>query len=190
MKSSIGKLFRFTGLAASVLVWMVILLSIFHNPWFVFTKHAFSDLGGPEAANPWIYNYGMILLGILGFLYSLTLIEDAANKIETVGGAFMLIAGIFLALIGLYPSGTSPHNWVSTWFFVQAGLAIISWGIGLLLSGFKNLGTVFTAMGVLGGMFAIFIDWPSVAVLEAYGICIIEVWIVLMLKVHVVREKS
>ena len=54
MKTPIGKLFRFIGLVAAVLAWIVILLSIHHNPWFVFTKHAFSDLGGPGAEKPWI----------------------------------------------------------------------------------------------------------------------------------------
>ncbi len=190
MKVPIGKLFRFTGLAAAVLAWIVILLSISYNPWFVFTKHAFSDLGSPTAEKPWIFNYGLIIIGVLALLYSLTLIEDAANKIENAGGAFTFIAGIFLALIGTYPSGTRPHTFVSTWFFIQSDLAIIAWGMGLLLSGLKVFGMVLTAIGILAPIAATIIEWPSIAIMEACGITLIDAWAVLMLKVHMRRARE
>lgn len=190
VKALIGKVLPFTGLAVAILAWIIILLSMSYNPWFVFTKHAFSDLGGPKAENPLFYNHGMIMLGFLSLLYSLSLIRDAVNKVEAVGGAFMFTAGIFLALIGVYPSGTRPHNFVSTWFFTQTDLAIITWGIGLLFSDWKIMGMVFTGMAILGTLAAAIIEWPSVAVLEAYGIVLIDAWIVLMLKVHIKRTKK
>ncbi len=186
MKASIRKLFRFAGIEAGILVWMVILLSISYNPWFVFTEHAFSDLGGPRAEKPWVFNYGLMIVSVFGLLYSLSLIKDATNKVETVGGAFMFTANIFLALVGFYPSGTTPHTFVSTWFFIQADLAIVTWGIGLLLRGRKVFGMVSTTMGILGPLVAALIEWPSIATLEAYGIIMIDAWMVLMLKAHIV----
>lgn len=179
-----------TGLVAAILTWIVIFSSIHYNSWFIFTEHAFSDLGGQASENPWIYNHGMVMLGVLMLLYSLALIKNSLNKIECVGGAFMFIAGVFLALIGIYPSGTRPHNFVSTWFFVQADLAIIAWGIGLLLSGLKAFGVAFTGMGVLGPLVAAAVKWPSTAVLEAYGIVLLDAWVVLMMKVHHIRVKK
>jgi len=190
LNTPIGKLFRYAGLAAAILFYIVSLLSIHYNSWFIFTKHAFSDLGGLEAQKSGIYNWGMIILGVLILLYSLTLIQDAINKVETVGGAFTFIAGIFLALIGIYPSGTQPHNFVSTWFFTQAELAMLTWGIGLLLNDWKGFGNVILAMGILGPIGAIVIQWPSVAIIEAYGIVIIDIWVVLLLKVQTARLKS
>lgn len=184
LKASARKLFRLTGLTVAVFAWIAVLLSVHYNPWFVFTKHAFSDLGGPGAENPWIFNYGPIITGVLALLHSFALIKGATNKVESVGGAFMFIAGIFLALIGVYPSGTTPHNFVSVWFFVQTDLAITTWGIGLLLRGRKAFGLVSIAMGILGPLVALAIKWPSTAILEAYGIAIIDAWVVLMLKVH------
>lgn len=171
-------------MAAALLAWTVILLSISYNPWFVFTKHAFSDLGGPAAEKAWIYNYGLIATGALVLLYSLALMMNAANKVENAGGAFISIAGIFLALIGAYPSGTRPHTFVSIWFFAQTDLAVIAWGIGLLLRGWKVLGAVITAMSITGPALAVAINWPSAATLEAYGIAIVDAWVALMLRVH------
>jgi Predicted membrane protein len=40
----------------------------------------------------------------------------------------VFVAGLFLALIGIYHAGTRPHVFVSTWFFVQMDTALIAWG--------------------------------------------------------------
>ena len=190
IKALVGKPLRLAGVAGAILAWVVIYLAISHNPWFVFTEHAFSDLGGPMAEDAGIFNNGLIVLGGLFILYALTLIWDAINKVETVGGAFALMAGVFLVLIGVYPSGTTPHTFVSIWFFVQADVAITVWGIGILLSGWDMFGLVFTCIGIVGPMIAVAVTWPSIAVVEAYGIALIDAWVVLMLRVHYVRWKK
>jgi hypothetical membrane protein len=189
-RALVGKPLRLVGVAGAILVWVVIYFAIRHNPWFIFTEHAFSDLGGPMAEDPGIFNNGIIVLGGLFILYTLTLIRDAINKVETVGSVFALMAGVFLALIGVYPSGTTPHTFVSIWFFVQADVAIMIWGIGILLSGWDVFGLVFTCIGIVGPTIAVAVTWPSIAVVEAYGIALIDVWVVLMLRVHYVRWKN
>lgn len=190
IKALVGKPLRLVGVAGAILAWVVIYLAISHNPWFVFTEHAFSDLGGPMAEDSGIFNNGLIVLGGLFILYALTLIGDAINKVETVGGAFALMAGVFLTLIGVYPSGATPHTFVSLWFFVQADVAITVWGIGILLSGWDMFGLVFTCIGIVGPLIAVAVPWPSIAVVEAYGIALIDVWVLLMLRVHYVRWKK
>lgn len=182
------KIFRLTGVMIAILAWIIIFISIAQNPWFVFINHAFSDLGGPQANRPWIFNYGLMLLSILSSLYSFSLIKDATNKIETVGGTFMLIASVFLALIGIYPSGTNPHTFVSIGFFIQSDLVIIAWGIGLLFRGLKRLGTLFSVIGILGPLVALIVQWPSIAILETFSILIIDLWVILMFKVSTIAE--
>lgn len=183
------KIFRFMGLIAMIFAWIVILTSIQLNPWFVYTKNAFSDLGGPDANMPWVYNYGLIITGLLVILYSIYLVLDSDNKIETVGAAFVLIAGVFLMLIGIFPAGTEPHVFISLWFFIQFDLAIITWGFGLLLSGWRSTGLVFLLMSVLGPIIALLINWPSAAMAETYGIFIIDIWVLLMFRIHI-KESS
>ncbi len=89
------------GLASALGGWLVILVAISRNPWFVFTRDAFSDLGNPLANDPWIFNYGMMINGLLIILYSLYLIEVSFNKAGTVGGGFTTITGIFLMLTSI-----------------------------------------------------------------------------------------
>jgi len=190
IRALVGTPLRLIGVVGVILAWVVIYLAIHRNPWFIFTEHAFSDLGGPMANDPGLFNVGLIVLGGLFSLYALVLLQDAINKVETAGGSFALLAGIFLALIGVYPSGSTPHTFVSLWFFVQADIAITAWGFGILLSGWDRFGAVVTGIGVLGPMIAVAATWPSIAVVEAYGIALIDVWVALMLRVHYVRLKK
>ena len=178
---------RLIGIGGAVLAWVVIYLAVQRNPWFIVTEHAFSDLGGPLASDPGFFNTGLIGLGGLFSLYALTLIQDATNKVEAVGGAFAFLAGVFLTLIGVYPSGTAPHAFVSLWFFVQADLAITAWGIGMFLSGWDWVGAICIGLGVGGPLIAVAAPWPSLAVVEAFGIAVIDVWVAFMLRVHYVR---
>jgi len=84
-----------------------------------------------EGANmPWIYNYGLITTGLVIMLYSAYLVYSSRGRLEAVGSGYVFIGGIFLALIGFFPGGTRPHIFVSTYFFVQMGLAILAMGLG------------------------------------------------------------
>jgi hypothetical membrane protein len=150
-----------------------VLLSVYYNPWFSIFKHAFSDLGASKANMFWIYNYGLIITSFFVILYSIFIILSANNKLEVISGSFFLIAGIFLALIGIYPSGTRPHVFVSTYFFVQSNLAIIAWSLGNIK---RSIGKIFLAIAIIAPIFGFGIEWPSVALQEAFGITIIIIW--------------
>ncbi|MGB9729777.1 MAG: DUF998 domain-containing protein [Thermoprotei archaeon] len=189
MKQSFNTLLRFSGPIAAILAWITIGVSVYYNSWFAFNANAFSDLGGPRATNPWIYNYGLIVTAIFVIMYSLYLILDSLNKLEIVGGSFIFIAGMFLSLIGIYHAGTRPHVFVSTWFFIQMDLAILTYGLGLVLEKIKYYGIISIMLSIIGPITTVIIRWPSVAMMEAYGILIIDIWVFLMIKVHYLHLK-
>ena len=172
----------FLGIVAAILAWIVIGVSWRLNPWFVFTRDAFSDLGGPHACCPWIYNYGLILVGVLVSAWSIPLYYFAKTKLEAIGAGYMLLAGIFLALIGVFPSGTRPHVFISTWFFVQADLAFIALSAGMTRRK-TPVGRILLAISLLAFPVAAAIEatigWPSTATIEAYGIAVIDVGVIL-----------
>ncbi len=171
---------RYMGVVAAVTAWLVIAISVGVNPWFIFTKNAFSDLGGPHAVDPWIYNYGLIITAIFMGLYSINLLLLSRNKVEDFASAFVFVSGLFLALIGVYHEGTRPHVFVSTWFFTQMDMAIITWGIGSLLARDRKMGLFSLLLGVMAPVIALIIPWPSAATVEAYGIAVIDSWVAVM----------
>ena len=181
---NIIKIFRYFGLLAAISGWITIFTSIYFNPWFVFVRDAFSDLGGQDANMPWIYNFGLMITGLIIILYSFSQLYDSMNRIEAYASGFTTLTGVFLILIGFFPSGTRLHIFVSTWFFIQGDLAILTWGIGLLYRGYRRLGLFFTLLGLVAPLIGFGLNWPSAATVEAFGVLVMDIWIIGMLRVH------
>ena len=150
------------------------------NPWFSIWRDAFSDLGGPQARYPWIYNYGMVVVASLIMIYGACMVGSGLNKFHYVGGSFFMVAGMFLAMVGIYHEGTYPHVFVSQWFFYQADLSVLAWGIGSIKAGHRTAGYFEVAIALGGPLGADLIRWPSAATLEAYGIALIDVFALLV----------
>ncbi|MCX8185069.1 MAG: DUF998 domain-containing protein [Sulfolobales archaeon] len=174
------RILRFSGLVAVVLAWVVIYVSTYRNPWFDVFRHALSDLGGPRAADPWIYNVGLVATGVVTSTYSLYLAAASREKASIYASAFIFIAGVFLSLIGIFPSGTRPHTFVSTWFFVQMWMALVASAVDFLLRKKLIPGLTTLALLITGPLGAVLIDWPSVALLEIYGVVIIDIYVIIL----------
>ena len=177
---------KYLGVASGISGWLVILAAIMVNPWFVFTEDAFSDLGGRLSAYPWVFNNGMMFTGLLIMVYGVYLTSISLNQSMKIGSWFTVVSGLALFLIGLYPTGTSPHFLVSVWFFGQTDLAIGAWGLGLRDR--FEVGWLFLVMSVMGPIGAILVPWPSTAVVEAYGIVLMNIWVVLMTRFDLTKN--
>jgi len=166
------RLLKVSGVAASASAWLIISECIRRNPWFDAFQHAFSDLGTARATDPWLYNYGLMFVALLLLLFSVHMVIEATRRLEVVGGAYMSIAAVFLALIGAFPGGTKPHAFVSSWFFIQAFLAILTYGLGKWqVDRASSLASLTTfSLALLGAL----VDWPSVATAEAYEIVLLN----------------
>ncbi|MEM0494143.1 MAG: DUF998 domain-containing protein [Thermofilum sp.] len=152
---------------------LVLLVAVSRNPWFNFFVHAFSDLGGPKASDPWVFNNGLIALGFMQCLYSLGLLARARSRGAAFACGLCFTAGVFLALIGVYPSGTKPHAFIAMWFYLQALMAMSALGLALLVEGRRVPGALLLALGLLplplGYAVEITVGWPSLAVVEYAG---------------------
>jgi hypothetical membrane protein len=170
----------YSGLAAAILAWIVIGLSWwFNRGWFVYTRDAYSDFGGAVSCCPGLYNYGLMIVGAIMVLFSACIVWYSVGKLEVLGGGFLSLAGIFLALIGLFPSGHRHHVFVSTWFFVQANLALILLFLGLWKSYKEESYKAILILQLLAFPIAIIVEllwsWSSAAVIETYGIILIDI---------------
>ncbi len=168
------------GPAAVALAWIVIVVSVALNPWFSLWSNAFSDLGGPSANDPWVYNYGMISVASLIVIYGGCMVMGGLNRLHYVGGSFFMVAGLFLALVGVYHEGTYPHVFVSHWFFYQSDLSVLAWGLGSIRAQSRFTGCLELSIAVVGPIVAAALRWPSAATLEAYGIVLIDAFALLV----------
>ena len=171
----------FLGPLTAVAAWLVILASWWLNRgWFTYTRHAFSDLGGSRSCCPGLYNYGLMVLGALFSLYGIGVTIRTRTKLGVVGGGYIVIAGIFLALIGLFPTGTRHHVCVSTWFFIQSylGLILVLAETTRHSNAAKYALIVMLASIPTGIAIAVWPEWPSAAVLETYLILFIDLAVI------------
>ncbi|KAA8923053.1 DUF998 domain-containing protein [Thermoplasma sp.] len=175
-----------TAAAAIASAWITILVSALLNPWFSITHNALSDLGGgnmlynghPAPALPFVYNGGMIITGFLIALFSSLGIAHSSSKVENTGFSFFMISGLFLCLIGIYHEGTYPHDFVSIWFFILSTISFATLGISRIILRKYGTGTAILAMLALSWIVEYLVKWGSVAESEIFGICVIDVAVI------------
>ncbi len=181
------KLIKFFGFLAIISAWITIIVSISINPWFRITNNALSDLGGgnmilnshPAPADPYVYNIGLMITGIIIAIFSSYVIMYSRNKIENAGASFFIMAGLFLTLIGIYHEGTYPHDFVSIWFFIIASIAYATIAISLFFSKFSKTGISLLIILIISWILFIIIPRQSVAEDEIFGIIIIDIMAIL-----------
>lgn len=173
----IGKMTGYFGGSLVVVPWLLFLLCYFLNPQWVLTRDALSSFGDPSFSQfPWVYNYGLAIIALIIWLMSLGIVATAENKVQVFGGTFWFVAGIFLALIGYYHGGTYPHDFVSTWFFAQAALAMSVMGLGSYFSHDVRGAVVPIILAILMPLGAVLVSFPSAATTEIYEIVVIDAW--------------
>ena len=186
------------GLLAIAFAWITIFLAISLNPWFRVNSNALSDLGGgnfqnnghPSPSYPFVYNYGLIITGILIGLFSISMLHKIENKIEIAGFSFFIIGGLFLSLIGIYHEGTYPHDFVSIWFFIISSISFFVIGIGYLSQKYYKFGALLTGINLLSWIAYVVIPWQSVAEDEIFGVLVIDILVLLSLYNFLNRTRS
>ncbi len=181
------KLTAITGICVVAFAWIVIALSMYLNPWFNPTQGALSDLGGgnllanghPAPSYPEVYNYGLIMTGALIMILSSLAISLNSSKVETAGESFFIIAGLFLALIGIYHEGTYPHDFVSIWFFMIATASYFVIGASMLKGKIRKYGAAIMATVPLAWIIYAIVPWQSTAEDEIFGVLVIDLLIIL-----------
>jgi hypothetical membrane protein len=182
IKKLFEKITRYSALALVILPWIVFLLCYLLNPQWVLTRDALSSFGDPSFSKfPFVYNDGLGVIAIVIWIMSLGIVVTSENKMQTFGGAFWFVAGFFLAMVGIYHSGTYPHDFVSTYFFVQAALTILVMGIASFTAHDFRGALVPISLAIIMPLGDILIPFPSSATTEIFEIVIIDAFVIFSL---------
>ncbi|NJE08168.1 DUF998 domain-containing protein [Thermococcus sp. M39] len=177
MKSN--KIFRIgavSGIALSVLFVIVLTIAISLNPWFSFYKNALSDLGSLKVPTKYIFNCGLILMGLSGIVFSLAAVKYFDSAVMHI----LTIAMIFLIAVGVFPEEYGKIHSIPAILFYLLSLAGIFYA-GILfkerkekmLSLFSMVGSVVTFILVISTLGKV-----GLAVPEMIGAVFILSWIV------------
>lgn len=170
MQKSIIKGFRISGacgILTPIIAFMFIGLAIDSAPEFSWTENALSDLGVIPGATAYLFNYGLIISGILGFVFATSLFRmmrffdmlsaDGRSHIlghKGLGGAmFFSLACLALVAIGVFPENVRyAHFLASVAFFVLLLVALMLFGIGFWQLKQKPLAAFTLLLGVVGAV--------------------------------------
>jgi hypothetical membrane protein len=164
-QSKITRVAGISGIFIPIVIFTCLGLSIASSPWFTWTQNALSDLG-IQANTAAVFNYGMILGGILTLIFSIGLIKILSNK---TGAYFLSISSIALIGIGLFPETFfALHFITSASFFVLLTIAMLIIGLTIKQNSFER------SMGSLAFVFALIAIGSTIFLFYLEGIAIPE----------------
>ena len=154
------------GIFIPVVIFTCFGLALVSSPWFNWTQHALSDLGVNEPSAVF-FNYGMVLGGILAFIFSLGLIQMLSKKL----GAYILTLSSFALIgIGLFPETLFPLHFItSASFFVLLISAFLLIGLRVKQDRFNRSMGLFALLFVTIAVCSTFFLFclPGIAIPEA-----------------------
>lgn len=115
------------GILAPVIAFTCILFAIASYSQFSWFNDALSDLGVVEGATAVFFNLGLIVGGVLAFVFGLELFRFLHRKVLGVAGAVIFVLGaLALVLIGIFPESARPmHYYASVAFFVLFPISML-----------------------------------------------------------------
>jgi hypothetical membrane protein len=123
------------GILAPIVAFTFISLAITSYPQFSWTENALSDLGVQEGATAILFNSGLIMGGILSFIFAFSLFTVLGDKtLGKVGAVLFILVALALTSIGIFPENVKPtHYYVSVMFFALLPISAFIIGTAFLL---------------------------------------------------------
>jgi hypothetical membrane protein len=167
-KSDITRVAGICGILLPVVMFSCLGLSIASSPWFSWTEHALSDLGIQQSTAA-LFNYGMIIGGILTFIFSLGLIKILSKRT----GAYLLMVSSFALIgIGVFPETVFYlHFFTSASFFVILTVSFLIIGVTIKQNFFeKSIGFLALLIALIAMISSLFLfQLKGIALSEAFS---------------------
>ncbi|MEM3666233.1 MAG: DUF998 domain-containing protein [Candidatus Bathyarchaeia archaeon] len=139
------------GVLTSIIAFGCIFSAIASYPKFNWMSNALSDLGVVEGITAPLFNFGLIISGILALVFAtglLTFINgEVVSTLSTV--AFVLTA-LALTAIGIFPENVKPaHYYASVAFFLLSIVSMIIVGVNFLITAKVKVGLLALLMAAI-----------------------------------------
>jgi len=154
------------GILTPIMAFMSISLAINSAPEFSWMENALSDLGVMPSLTSALFNYGLIISGILGFIFATSLFRLVRFEILSrdarlgyppnrgLGGALIFsLACLALIAIGVFPENVRfLHSFASVAFFVLLIGSLLRIGVGFLQVRKKSMAVFTLLLGVVAAV--------------------------------------
>lgn len=165
------------GIAAPLVAYGSIALSVAVSPWFDWSRGALSDLGARGPSAP-IFNSGLVVAGALAAILALGLWRVSEERaLQRACSLLLLAASASLCAIGLFPETAGPpHFHASVAFFTLVPLWLASLSSALAKEGRRGAGAL-AAMSAAAAALVWLYPWSGVAIPETLSSLVASAWI-------------
>jgi len=130
-----------SGIVTPIVAFTFISLAIVYSPQFSWTENTLSDLGVQEGVTAILFNYGLIIVGILALVFASGLFVLQKTMLGRIGAFIFVFAALILMAIGVFPENVKPaHYCASVGFFVLFPISIFVISAAFLLTAKVKLG--------------------------------------------------
>lgn len=182
------------GIITPIVTFAFVLTAIVLFPQFSWTENALSDLGVQEGATATLFNYGLIVGGILLLVFVSGLFVSQKTMLGRIGVIISVLAALALVAIGVFPGNVKPtHYYVSVAFFLLFPVSMLVVGVAFLLTAKVKLG-FFTFLAAIVAALIWVMQWTigfgsNVAIPETLSALSASTWSI-VLGFKMVREAS
>lgn len=181
---TVGRLTTLAGPAAVVVTVVGVLGSValaswVVGSWFTWTGHALSDLGHPDRAVAPLFNYSLVVGGLLGVAYAGRVLAAGTNAFHRLGAALLGAGLLCSAFVGVYDLTTALHGPFALAYFVLLTLGLFAHGSGDALAGRARRGVLSTWLAVAhvaGWVVLTFVPFDGIALPELVGVVGLWAW--------------
>jgi glucan biosynthesis protein C len=145
------------GVAAPILAFVAVLVAVLAYPGFDHARQYLSDLGGPKARYPMIFNLAILVTGFgslaAGAGFGLAILALGGARIAAgLTALSFAMAGYGMVMASLYPWPDPRHLAINLGLGIQLAPLLLIWGLARVdeTTGLRRfLAVVFVAMAVL-----------------------------------------
>lgn len=178
------------GIATPIVAYACIFTSIISYPQFSWTNNALSDLGVVEGITGPVFNFGLIIAGVLALIFATLGLFTFMGKssLGKVGSGFFAAATIALICIGIFNENFSPtHYIVSVAFFMLAPIGLFILTCAFYRNHQRGIAAFTVAIGLTAAL-----PWilqfalnyvPKVAIPETISALAVSVWAIVLAKI-------
>jgi hypothetical membrane protein len=158
------------------------LTSIYLNPWFTLANPWLTELGAPNAAYNFVFNLGLVIGGIVLFVFVLGLLKLVKRVVGRVGILLLAVSALTFIAIGVFPLGTAPHKPLTAAFFALFGAGLFLVGVDFAINRPERKWGLFSLAVALILLVGLPIDWYIIgcALTGGVGGLVALAWIVLL----------
>ncbi len=123
----------YCGILTPLVGYVLIIMSIAMHHDFRLTKSSLSELGEVGVQYNNVFNFAVIISGILFLIFILGMLRRAETRAGDIGLFGLCGGSIFLILTGVFPLGTSPHTAMAILFYSLSVGGLILFGLDKFL---------------------------------------------------------